>query len=88
MALEYLKKKRVNVWEWPPCSPDLSSIENIWGILAEQLNKKDINAQADLISEIENAWEHLSQETIDNWIDSMPGRIMKCIKNEWDRINY
>ena len=51
-------------------------------ILAEQLNKKDINTIADLISEIENAWEQLNQETIDNWIDYMPRRIMECIKNE------
>ena len=88
MALEYLKEKKLNVLEWPPYSPDLSPIEKIWGILAEQLNKKDINTQAELISEIENAWEQLSQLTIDNWIDFMPGRIMKCIKNEGDRINY
>ena len=51
-------------------------------ILAEQLDKKDINNKADLISEIENAWEQLNTETIDNWIDSMPGRILECIKNE------
>ena len=51
-------------------------------ILAEQLNKKDINNKADLISEIENAWEQLNIETIDNWIDSMPGRILEWIKNE------
>ena len=55
------KRKKVNVLEWPPYSPDLSTIKNIWRILAEQLSKKDINTQADLISEIENEWEHLSQ---------------------------
>ena len=51
-------------------------------ILVEQINKKDINNKADLISEIENALEQLNQETIDNWIDSMPGLILECIKNE------
>ena len=64
----------------------MSLIENIWGILAEQLIKKSINTQAHLISEIENSWEHLSRETIDNWIDSMPERIMEWIKNEGDWI--
>ena len=57
-------------------------------ILAKQLNKKDINAQGDLISEIENAWKQLSQETIDIWIDSLPRRIMEWIKNEGDQIKY
>ena len=77
--------RKINVLEWPPY---LSQIENIWGLLAEELNKKDINTQTDLISEIQNAWDQLSQEMIDNWIDSMSGRIMECIKNEEDRINY
>ena len=30
----------------------------------------------------------LNQETIDNWLDFIPGRIMECIRNEGDRINY
>ena len=58
------------------------------GIFAKQLNKNDINTQDDLISEIENAWEQLNQETIENWIDSISGRIMEYINNERDRINY
>ena len=58
------------------------------GIFAKQLNKNDINTQDDLISEIENAWEQLNQETIENWIDSISGQIMECINNERDRINY
>ena len=53
MTLEYLKEKKVNVLEWTPYSPDLSPIENIWGIWAEQLNKQKNNTQADMISEIE-----------------------------------
>ena len=50
------------------------------GILAEQLNKKDMNTQTDLISEIENAWEKLSQEIIDNWFDSIPGKLCSVLR--------
>ena len=85
MTLEYLKDKKVNVLEWSPYSPDLSPIKTFGNISRTVKLKKDINTKADLISEIENAWEQLNQETFDNWIDSMPGRIMQCIKN-WRNI--
>ena len=59
MTLEYLKEKKVNVLEWPPYSPDLSLIKTFENI-SRTVKQKDINTKADLISEIENAWEQLN----------------------------
>ena len=65
MNLGFLKEKKVNVLEWLPYSPDFSPIKT-FGNISRTVKKKDINTKADLISEIENAWEQLNQETIDN----------------------
>ena len=85
---EYLKKQKIATLEWPPYSPDLNPIENIWGIMVEKLRKKNISSQSELIELVNHEWKEISQEQIDNWIDSMPGRIIEWIDQDGNRIKY
>ena len=71
-----MKNKKVYFIDWPPYSPDLNPIENVWSIIAQELNEKNIQTQAGLFEEIEKAWERLDQNKIGNYIDSIPSRIM------------
>ncbi|GBN45890.1 hypothetical protein AVEN_164618-1, partial [Araneus ventricosus] len=32
----YLNSKNVTVLEWPPMSPDLTTIDNVWGIMSRK----------------------------------------------------
>ena len=88
LAQEYLKKHKIATLEWPPYSPDLNPIENIWGIMVGKLRKKNISSQSELIELVNHEWKEISQEQIDNWIDSMPGRIIEWIDQDGDRIKY
>ena len=88
LAQEYLKKHKIVALEWPPYSPDLNPIENIWGIMVGKLRKKNISTQSELIELVNQEWEKIDQEQIDNWIDSMSGRIIEWIDHDGDRIKY
>jgi hypothetical protein len=33
----YLKRKRIRELRWPPKSPDLNPIENLWGIVKSKM---------------------------------------------------
>ena len=53
-----------------------------------KLRKKNISTQSELLELVNQEWEKIDQEQIDNWIDSMSGRIIEWIDYDGDRIKY
>ena len=43
LALEFYSKNKLDRLEWSLYSPDLNPIENIWGIVKQQVNKCDLS---------------------------------------------
>ena len=58
------------------------------GIMVGILRKKNISTQSELIKLVNQEWEKIDQEQIDNRIDSMSGRITEWIDHDRDRIKY
>jgi len=67
--------------DWPPCSPDLNPIENIWRVLKQRLrNRKPHGGWTllDLKQAMVDIWEkEISINLINSYIDTMPERIAK-----------
>ena len=87
LTLEWLEDHQVTYWGpqvWPPNSPDLNPIENLWSILEERV--KDLDSNPRNITELEEvlkqAWKKIKLETLENLIFSMPDRIKDVIKNK------
>ena len=69
---------------WPPNSPDLNSIENLWATVKRGHRKMLETEQRPHIAQglFEQAvleWEKIPQETIDGSIKRMPGRIQAVL---------
>ena len=70
---------------WPPNSPDLNPIENVWALLKRRLRKRFSNIpqrphrEAELFASAQEEWEQISQEVIDKLIDSMPVRLQAVL---------
>lgn len=80
----------INVMDWPPLSPDLNPIENIWGILVRDIYKggcqyENIKALREAILE---SWKKISDHVLRNVIDSMPNRVFDLISLKGKKINY
>jgi hypothetical protein len=75
--------ERVNlIPDWPPNSPDLSPIENVWGLLKTRVAARNPQNIAELKIILMDEWEKLSQDTIDSLIDSIPKRFKLAIENQ------
>jgi len=66
---------------WPPCSPNLNPIENVWRILKDALNKRTPHpaGMPGMKAAIEEEWQRISEDIILSFIDSMPRRIEAVI---------
>lgn len=67
--------------DWPPNSPDLSPIENIWSILSTSVYKDpEPKTLVQLKRRLRQAWKAVTPDTLNNLINSMPRRMQDVIK--------
>ena len=62
----YLRQKEsagtLKMMDWPPESPDLNPIEQIWGELENKLDRSIVHSKESLWLELEKAWDNISVE--------------------------
>ena len=77
----FLQDNSINILGgWPPYSPDLNVIENLWAHLKYVVRKENVGSKEHLQARIMEVWN--SQETKNvcrRLADSMPKRIKLCI---------
>ena len=56
------KDKLITLLKWPPYSPDLNLIENIWSNLKIKLRKRTYFSISELVREIKILWKEVNTE--------------------------
>ena len=85
---EWIKNKVKEILDWPPNSPDLNPIENVWGIIKRELQKENISKRSILINRIKEIYENIPYKYIENIVESFVTRLQRCIDLEGDRTGY
>lgn len=90
---EYFQEQNIVPLGWPPYSPDLNPIENIWSCLKERFFKFDpqmayLTSNAASLLYLEEVamrvWDEIEIELINRVVDSMPRRLAAVIaSNGW-----
>lgn len=77
------------IMTWPPSSPDLNPIENLWAIVKKELYKggKQYKSKSELWDAIETVVKAISPDTIKTLTSSMDERLMRIIEKKGGYIN-
>ena len=86
-TLQWLHDHEIKFWgkdEWPPNSPDLNPIENLWSILEETMKseKKQPIDIKDLEKLLKRDLRKIILETMQNLVTSMQYWVREVVKNE------
>jgi transposase len=90
-TMDFLADNNITCLEWPPYSPDVNAIENLWAILKEKLRSSTTpTSLADMENRVKTIWntDAAIRAACEKLNDSMPSRILQMIANKGGAINY
>ena len=69
---------------WPPSSPDLNPIENLWSILKQKIYEggRQFTSKQQLWEAILTSCKEIQAETVQKLTGSMDARIVKLLSNK------
>ncbi len=83
-----MNRNEITVLPWPPLSPDLSPIENVWATMTSGLRDKTFKNTEDLWVAVQREWFGVHQEHIARLYNSIPRRIQAVIGSRGDSTRY
>jgi transposase len=87
-TLAYLHNTGVTVIEWPPWSPDLNPIENLWNVLKARVYARFPQTLEEMEQFIREEWEATDLKFICHICRSMPRRLQLLLENKGHKISY
>ena len=86
-SADYIKNNFTNYLEfWPPNSPDLSPIEELWSIVEEQLNKYSFKNTEEMAQKLQWVWNRIPKTICRNLVNSFDEKI-ELLGKDGERVN-
>jgi hypothetical protein len=88
LSMAWFADNQVEVMDWPARSPDLNPIEHIWSMIDQRINGMRFDSLAQLEEELVRQWNAVTRTECVYLIESMPERILLCLKAQGDYFKY
>ena len=80
---------------WPALSPDLNPIEHLWALIKKMLKGKRFRNREELIKSVQEEWNKIPIDLINNLISSWPARLTICerlggksLNGHWNEVHH
>jgi len=86
----YKDDNDVECLPWPPYSPDINVIENVWSVLKRKVNERRFFNFSELKHAVKALWDQDEEikQTCISAFSSLPKRLDACLKSKGGFINY
>jgi len=88
LVQQFFRDRRISVMQWPPFSPDLNPIENVWSLLHERLDLTRVTTADQLWRVVQQGWNSLTPMDIRPFINSMTDRCRAVIESRGAPTKY
>ena len=84
----YFKEKYISLLYWPPQSPDLNPIENVWKIIGERSMAQNPKNLEELWNILQKEWMNMKKEEIEKLLISCGRRCQSVIDVKGGNTKY
>ena len=82
LAQDWLASKGIDTMMWPPYSPDLNPIENLWSIVKSKIDRSKCHDEESLWEEVQYAWYNIPIDILESLVSSMGRRCQAVIDSK------
>jgi len=78
----------VNLLDFPPYSPDLNPIENLWAVLKSRVESRLARTTEEVEHILKAEWEALNTQLLKTYAHSMPQRCAEVVEHQGHKASY
>jgi transposase len=88
IVTQWLQHRHTPVVDWPPCSPDLSPLENLWTDFKRRVWDRSPKTIADLPAAIRGAWKSFTNEEVSHYFSNVEQRLRDVVDSQGGSTKY